>query len=192
MATEGTVDETESTLDEDERLLLIVEDDAAFARTLHRSFERRGYEVLVAANLDEVVKLLETHTPEYAVVDLKLTGGASGLACVQTLHAHDPEMLIVVLTGYASIATAVEAIKLGARHYLAKPSNTDDIEAAFSRAEGDAEVSLTERPTSIKTLEWERIHETLAQTGFNISETARRLGMHRRTLARKLGKQRVK
>jgi two-component system, response regulator RegA len=192
MASEGTVDETESTLDEDERLLLIVEDDAAFARTLHRSFERRGYEVLVASNLDEVVKLLETHTPEYAVVDLKLAGGASGLACVQTLHAHDPEMLIVVLTGYASIATAVEAIKLGARHYLAKPSNTDDIEAAFSRAEGDAEVSLTERPTSIKTLEWERIHETLAQTGFNISETARRLGMHRRTLARKLGKQRVK
>jgi two-component system, response regulator RegA len=192
MATEGTVDETESTVDEDERLLLIVEDDAAFARTLHRSFERRGYEVLVASNLDEVVKLLETHTPEYAVVDLKLAGGASGLACVQTLHAHDPQMLIVVLTGYASIATAVEAIKLGARHYLAKPSNTDDIEAAFSRAEGDAEVSLTERPTSIKTLEWERIHETLAETGFNISETARRLGMHRRTLARKLGKQRVK
>src|SRR5579864_8879489 len=192
MATEGTVDETESTLDEDERVLLIVEDDAAFARTLHRSFERRGYTVLVASNLDEVVKLLKTQTPEYAVVDLKLAGGASGLACVQTLHAHDPEMLIVVLTGYASIATAVEAIKLGACHYLAKPSNTDDIEAAFGRAEGDVEVGLTERPTSIKTLEWERIHETLAETGFNISETARRLGMHRRTLARKLGKQRVK
>src|SRR5215472_2345291 len=175
-----------------ERLLLIVEDDAAFARTLHRSFERRGYQVLVASNLEEVSKLLETHTPEYAVVDLKLAGGASGLACVQTLHAHDPEMLIVVLTGYASIATAVEAIKLGACHYLAKPSNTDDIEAAFGRAEGNAEVGLTERPTSIKTLEWERIHQTLAATGFNISETARRLGMHRRTLARKLGKQRVK
>jgi two-component system, response regulator RegA len=175
-----------------ERLLLIVEDDTAFARTLHRSFERRGYTVLVASNLEEVVKLLEMHSPEYAVVDLKLAGGASGLACVRTLHAHDPEMLIVVLTGYASIATAVEAIKLGACHYLAKPSNTDDIEAAFGRAEGDAEVSLTERPTSIKTLEWERIHETLAETGFNISETARRLGMHRRTLARKLGKQRVK
>ena len=121
-----------------------------------------------------------------------LTGGASGLACVQTLHEHDPDTLIVVLTGYASIATAVEAIKLGACHYLAKPSNTDDIEAAFGRAEGNAEVGLTERPTSIKTLEWERIHETLAATGFNISETARRLGMHRRTLARKLGKQRVK
>ena len=82
----------------------------------------------------------------------------------------------------------MEAIKLGACHYLAKPSNTDDIEAAFGRAEGNAEVGLTERPTSIKTLEWERIHETLAATGFNIPETARRLGMHRRTLARKLGK----
>lgn len=175
-----------------ERLLLIVEDDQAFARTLQRSFERRGYTVLVASDLDEVAKLLETHTPEYAVVDLKLAGASSGLACVQKLHAHDPEMLIVVLTGYASIATAVEAIKLGACHYLAKPSNTDDIEAAFGREEGDADVGLTERPTSIKTLEWERIHQTLAETDFNISETARRLGMHRRTLARKLGKQRVK
>jgi ActR/RegA family two-component response regulator len=175
-----------------ERLLLIVEDDATFARTLNRSFERRGYTVLGAASLDGVMKLLETQSPDYAVVDLKLAGGASGLACVQTLHAHDPEMLIVVLTGYASIATAVEAIKLGACHYLAKPSNTDDIEAAFGRAEGDADVGFTERQTSIKTLEWERIHEMLAETGFNISETARRLGMHRRTLARKLGKQRVK
>jgi ActR/RegA family two-component response regulator len=177
---------------EAERLLLIVEDDAAFARTLSRSFERRGYAVLLAASLEEVVALLKTNKPEYAVVDLKLAGGTSGLACVQTLHAHDADMLIVVLTGYASIATAVEAIKLGACHYLAKPSNTDDIEAAFGRAAGDADVGLTERPTSIKTLEWERIHETLAATGFNISETARRLGMHRRTLARKLGKQRVK
>jgi two-component system response regulator RegA len=102
-------------------------------------------------------------------------------------------MLIVVLTGFASIATAVEAIKLGACHYLAKPSNTDDIEAAFSRAAaGDANAPVTERPSSIKTLEWERIHETLAETDFNISETARRLGMHRRTLARKLEKRQVK
>src|SRR6185312_5077042 len=180
-----TPDPPEAPLDEsggDGRLLLIVEDDAAFARTLSRSFERRGYTVLLAASLEEVNKLLETHTPDYAVVDLKLAGGDSGLACVQKLHQHDRETLIVVLTGYASIATAVEAIKLGARHYLVKPSNTDDIEAAFGRAEGDAEVGLSERPTSIKTLEWERIHETLAATGFNISETARRLGMHRRTL----------
>ena len=175
-----------------ERLLLIVEDDAAFARTLSRSFERRGYAVVHATQLDEVVELLRTRSPGFAVVDLKLNGDASGLACVQALHAHDPSMLIVVLTGFASIATAVEAIKLGACHYLAKPSNTDDIEAAFGRAAGNAEVELTNRATSIKTLEWERIHETLAETGFNISETARRLGMHRRTLARKLGKPRVK
>ncbi|VTU16375.1 response regulator transcription factor [Variovorax sp. PBL-E5] len=175
-----------------DRLLFIVEDDAAFARTLGRSFERRGYAVMSASNLDQVEELLRTHSPGYAVVDLKLNGEASGLACVKTLHAHDPEMLIVVLTGFASIATAVEAIKLGACHYLAKPSNTDDIEAAFGRAAGTTEVELTSRSTSIKTLEWERIHEMLAETGFNISETARRLGMHRRTLARKLGKQQVK
>ena len=173
------------------RELLIVEDDAAFARTLARSFERRGYVVQTASSLAEVVALLSTNSPGFAVVDLKLNGEASGLACLQALHAHDDSMLIVVLTGFASIATAVEAIKLGACHYLAKPSNTDDIEAAFGRAAGDAEVGLTNRSTSIKTLEWERIHETLAETGFNISETARRLGMHRRTLARKLGKQRV-
>ena len=178
--------------DADARQLLIVEDDDAFARTLARSFERRGYEVLRAGSLEEVNVLLETESPSHAVVDLKLQGEASGLACVQALHAHDPEMLIVVLTGFASIATAVEAIKLGACHYLAKPSNTDDIEAAFGRAEGSTEVELTQRASSIKTLEWERIHETLAETGFNISETARRLGMHRRTLARKLGKQQVK
>jgi two-component system, response regulator RegA len=175
-----------------ERILFIVEDDAAFARTLGRSFERRDYRVLHAASLDDVAALLQAHSPGYAVVDLKLHGEASGLACVQKLHAHDPAMLIVVLTGFASIATAVEAIKLGACHYLAKPSNTDDIEAAFGRAEGRTEVELTSRTSSIKTLEWERIHETLAETGFNISETARRLGMHRRTLARKLGKQQVK
>jgi two-component system response regulator RegA len=175
-----------------ERELLVVEDDDAFARTLQRSFERRGYRVLRAADTEGARALLQEHEPEYAVVDLKLAGGASGLACVQLLHEHDPEMVIVVLTGYASIATAVEAIKLGARHYLAKPANTDDIEAAFGRTEGDADVELTERQTSIKTLEWERIHEMLAETGFNISETARRLGMHRRTLARKLEKQRVK
>ena len=177
---------------EAERELLVVEDDDAFARTLQRSFERRGYRVLRAADLDGVRVLLEQIRPGYAVVDLKLAAGGSGLACVQVLHEHDPDMVIVVLTGYASIATAVEAIKLGARHYLAKPANTDDIEAAFGRTEGDAEVELTERQTSIKTLEWERIHQTLAETGFNISETARRLGMHRRTLARKLEKQRVK
>ncbi|TWT11397.1 response regulator transcription factor [Reyranella sp. CPCC 100927] len=174
-----------------DRVLLIVEDDASFARTLRRSFERRDYTVMVAAGLDDLRTALAVQSPGYAVVDLKLAG-VSGLACVEALHAHDPDMLIVVLTGFASIATAVEAIKLGACHYLAKPSSTDDIEAAFRKAAGDTEVALAERPTSIKTLEWERIHQTLIETDFNISETARRLGMHRRTLARKLEKRPVK
>ncbi|AEB84611.1 response regulator transcription factor [Alicycliphilus denitrificans] len=174
-----------------ERLLLLVEDDEAFARTLARSFERRGYRVLRADSLARVRELLGAHSPGYAVVDLKLKGEATGLACVRELHAHDEGMLIVVLTGYASIATAVEAVKLGACHYLAKPSNTDDIEAAFGLTEGNADVELTNRCSSIKTLEWERIHEVLAETGFNITEAARRLGMHRRTLARKLDKRRV-
>jgi two-component system response regulator RegA len=175
-----------------ERLLLIVEDDAAFARTLSRSFERRGYKVLLAENVDQASGLLVDNSPGYAVVDLKLKGSSSGLACVQMLHQHDPAMLIVVLTGFASINTAVEAVKLGACQYLAKPSNTDDIEAAFEHVAGAEELDLTNRSTSIKTLEWERIHAVLAEADFNISEAARRLGMHRRTLARKLEKQRVK
>src|SRR5262245_11902561 len=130
------------------RLLLIVEDDESLARTLKRSFERRGYRVLTAHSHESVVELLKTESPQYAVVDLKLDG-ASGLTCVQTLHAYDEQMQIVVLTGFASIATAVEAIKLGACHYLAKPSNTDDIEKAFGKTSGDVEVELTARPTSI-------------------------------------------
>ena len=170
-------------------VLLIVEDDEAFARTLRRSFERRGYVVHGAASLDAVRTLLVTVSPTHAVVDLKL-GPESGLAVVKHLHGHDPELQIVVLTGFASIATAVEAIKLGAGNYLVKPSNTDDIEAAFGgEAVADpSDVPMSARPTSIKTLEMERIHQVLAETNFNISETARRLGMHRRTLARKLAK----
>lgn len=171
------------------RELLIVEDDAAFARTLRRSFEKRGYVVHHAASLDAVRAVIEQARPTHAVVDLKL-GAESGLSVVRLLHERDADLLIVVLTGFASIATAVEAIKLGASNYLVKPSNTDDIEAAFA---GDAaaepgEVAVANRPTSIKTLEMERIHQALAETNFNISETARRLGMHRRTLARKLAK----
>lgn len=176
----------------DTRQLLIVEDDEAFARTLSRSFERRGYEVQHAKSFEEMEALLPNCMPGYAVVDLKLNGASSGLACVQLLHQHNPAALIVVLTGFASIGTAVEAIKLGACQYLAKPSNSDDIEAAFGHVAGTTEVELTNRSTSIKNLEWERIHQVLVETDFNISETARRLGMHRRTLARKLEKQRVK
>ncbi len=176
----------------EDRLLLLVEDDEAFARVLRKSFERRGYKVISARSQDEMTSLLKTNNPTHAVVDLKLNGNTSGLSCVQALNAHNPAMLIVVLTGFASINTAVEAIKLGACQYLAKPSNTDDIEAAFGHVAGSEPVELTNRTTSIKNLEWERIHEVLVETEFNISETARRLGMHRRTLARKLEKRRVK
>ncbi len=172
------------------RFLMIVEDDAAFAKVLRRSFERRGYFVSVYSNLDQVAEALRAGPPGFAVVDLKLDG-ASGLECVKLLHHADPTTRIVVLTGFASITTAVEAIKLGACHYLPKPSNTDDIEKAFDKREGDSTAVLSERPTSIKNLEWERIHETLVETEFNISETARRLGLHRRTLARKLEKRKL-
>ena len=170
------------------RRLLIVEDDANFARTLGRSFERRGYAVAMIDGPDTLEATATAFKPDHAVVDLRLDG-ASGLTCVAALHALDPGIKIVVLTGFASIATAVEAIKLGATNYLTKPANTDDIEAAFARVEGDADATIAPAPpTSIKTLEWEHIHQTLADVDFNISEAARRLGMHRRTLARKLDK----
>jgi two-component system, response regulator RegA len=174
-----------------ERRLLIVEDDEGFARTLTRSFERRGYAVRALSAPDDVEAVAADFRPGFAVVDLRL-GHASGLTCVRLLHDADPAMRIVVLTGFASIATAVEAIKLGATNYLTKPSDTDDIERAFTAVAGNADVSLTQRPTSIKTMEWEQIHRTLEETGFNVSETARRLGMHRRTLARKLEKRHLK
>jgi two-component system response regulator RegA len=173
------------------RRLMIIEDDPSLAGALGRSFERRGYSVQVCDRADAVESALDSFLPGFAVVDLKLVG-ASGLECVRILHERNPAMRIVVLTGFASIATAVEAVKLGACHYLAKPSNADDIEAAFQRDDqGDSSIALGPRPSSIKTLEWERIHETLADTDFNISEAARRLGMHRRTLARKLAKRQV-
>jgi two-component system response regulator RegA len=179
--------ELELTAQDEALPLVIVEDDPAFARTLRRSFERRGYAVEHAASPEELEALLESHDFQFAVVDLKL-GTGSGLTCVQMLAERDPETRIVVLTGFASIATAVEAIKLGAAHYLAKPANTDDIEEAFGRVGGDPTVPLDTRKTSIKTVEWEYIHSTLVECDFNISEAARRLGMHRRTLARKLEK----
>ena len=177
--------------DHDQATLVIVEDDPAFARTLTRSFERRDYHVTHVKSPEELEALLQDSQFQFAVVDLKL-GTSSGLTCVQMLHQNDPETRIVVLTGFASIVTAVEAIKLGASHYLAKPANTDDIEEAFHRDDGNPNVPLEGRKSSIKTVEWEYIHTTLVECDFNISEAARRLGMHRRTLARKLEKRPVR
>lgn len=169
------------------RRLLIVEDDATFARTLARSFERRGYIVDASATPATLEDVARAFTPTHAVVDLRL-GGTSGLTCVAALHTLDPTMVIVVLTGFASIATAVEAIKLGATNYLTKPAGTDDIEAAFERVAGDIDADLPTAATSLRTVEWEHIHQVLSDADFNVSEAARRLGMHRRTLARKLDK----
>jgi len=147
--------------------------------------------VTVCDRAENIPATLETLAPGFAVVDLKLAG-LSGLEAVKILHQRDPSMKIVVLTGFASIATAVEAIKLGAAHYLTKPANTDDIEGAFGRVGGDPDVPVDTRRSTIKTVEWEYIHQTLVACDFNISEAARRLGMHRRTLARKLEKRQLR
>lgn len=168
-------------------LLLVVDDDPTFCRVLQRAMQRRAYEVIVAHDVASAIRLADVHLPEYAVVDLKMNG-ASGLELVRYLHQLDGQTRIVVLTGYASIATAVEAIKLGATHYLAKPANADDIVAAFARTEGDADLAVSDNPLSVDRLEWEHIQRVLQEQDGNISATARALKMHRRTLQRKLAK----
>lgn len=167
--------------------LLIVDDDEVFAGVLAQAFERRGYAVRVAHSVAAGVALARAESPEFAVVDLRMPGG-SGLELVQALQQQDENTRIVVLTGYASIATAVEAIKLGAVHYLAKPADADEIQAAFQLDAGDPGIELPERPLSVGRLEWEHIQRVLQECEGNISATARRLGMHRRTLQRKLQK----
>jgi len=141
----------------------------------------------VAHDVPSGLAMATDDPPEYAVIDLKMPG-PSGLELVQKLKQLDENTRIVMLTGYASIATAVEAIKLGATHYLAKPADADEILAAFHRTEGDAALPVGSKPLSVARLEWEHIQKVLSECQGNISETARRLGMHRRTLQRKLGK----
>lgn len=167
--------------------LLVVDDDAVFVAVLARAFTRRGFEVESAAGVCEAVEKAERCDPQFAVVDLKMPDG-SGLGLVEQLRRLNPAMRIVVLTGFASVATAVEAIKLGAVHYLPKPADADDIMAAFARDAGDTAVAVKRTPLSVERLEWEHIHKVLAENGGNVSATARALGMHRRTLQRKLGK----
>lgn len=171
--------------------LLLVDDDETFCRVLSRALERRGFSVTVAHNVDRALPLAEANPPEYAVVDLSMPG-ESGLVLVEALKQLDAETHIVVLTGYASIATAVEAIKLGAVHYLAKPADTDEIVGAFGRDSGDASMPVNHSPLSVDRLEWEHIQKVLAENQGNVSATARALKMHRRTLQRKLGKRPVR
>jgi two-component system response regulator RegA len=181
-----------SEISRDERpTLLLVDDDKTFATVLGEAFETRGFAVRVAHDVPAGLAAAEQESPEYAVVDLKMPG-PSGLELVKKLKELDENTRIVVLTGYASIATAVEAIKLGAVHYLAKPADADEILAAFHRTEGDPGAKVADRPLSVARLEWEHIQKVMNECGGNISETARRLGMHRRTLQRKLAKRPVR
>jgi two-component system response regulator RegA len=169
------------------RTLLLVDDDAALCAAMQRALTRRGFDVLAANSAEDGWRLAQERTPQYAVVDLKMPGD-SGLTLVPRLKALAPGMRIVVLTGYASVTTAVEAIKLGATHYLAKPADADEIVAAFGRDSGDPHEPVAEQPLSVERLEWEHIQRVLAENAGNISATARSLNMHRRTLQRKLFK----
>ncbi|RTL56875.1 MAG: response regulator transcription factor [Rhodocyclaceae bacterium] len=172
-------------------VLLLVDDDDTFRAVMARAMTRRGYAVLEAADAATALALAKAEGPEYVLLDLKLAND-SGLPLIEQLLALDAETCIVVLTGYASIATAVEAIKLGAIHYLAKPADADQVVAAFHQRAGDAAVPLAVDPLSVDRLEWEHIQRVLAEHDGNISATARALKMHRRTLQRKLGKRPVR
>ncbi len=176
-------------LPDDERsTLLLVDDDDVFRRVLARALERRGYAVSVAASVDAALVSALEQPPEYAVVDLKMPG-SSGLVLIEKLIELDPNTRVVMLTGYASIATAIEAIKLGALHYLAKPCDADQVVAALNKSSaGDSATPVAGSPLSVDRLEWEHIQRVLAEQQGNISATARALKMHRRTLQRKLGK----
>ena len=169
--------------------LFLVDDDATFRTVLSRALEKRGYAVTTADSVEQALPLACANPPEYAVVDLKMDG-ASGLVLVKKLHELDAATRIVMLTGYASIATAVEAIKLGATQYLSKPANADEIVAAFGH-NASADVPLEAQPATVERLEWEHIQRILHENGDNISATARILNMHRRTLQRKLAKRPV-
>ena len=172
---------------QDRPTLLLVDDDPTFCRVLGQALEKRGFEVFSATDIQGGLELSGDHNPEYAVIDLRI-GHDSGLELVQKLKAMDTDMRILVLTGYASIATAVEAIKLGAVHYLTKPASADDIISALERDAGDPAVPPAENPLSVRRLEWEHLQKVLMENDGNISAAARALGMHRRTLQRKLNK----
>jgi len=178
--------------------LLLVEDDEVFASVLSRALARRDFEVAHAHSLDEAKVTVESQRFDYAIVDLNLAGESS-LELIPRLRKHNPDASILMLTGYASIATAVEAIKLGADNYLAKPADVGEILSALGgngidkdlSTESDHSHSTIQEPMSVRRLEWEHIQKVLKENHGNISETARQLKMHRRTLQRKLQKKPV-
>ncbi len=174
------------------RTLLLVDDDATFARVLARALGSRGFEVIGADNAADARELARRHQPRYCVLDLKL-GDENGLKLIPELHMLVPQMRILLLTGYASIATAVEAIKRGAHDYLAKPVDADAVVRVLLDDDGpgapdEEPPEAPEAPLALRRLEWEHIQRVLTECDGNISETARRIGMNRRTLQRKLAK----
>jgi two-component system response regulator RegA len=179
------------------RSLLIVEDDDVLRPRLARAFRERGFEVREAPDVDTALESARSDPPEYALVDLRL-GTRSGLEVVRGLAELDPATAIVVLTGYGSIATALEAVRLGATHYLTKPADVDDVLAAFTRgaagtvappdASHPGESAGTDSTPTLARVEWEHINRVLSDCGGNVSQAARILGIHRRSLQRKLSK----
>jgi len=172
--------------------VILIDDDAVFSAVLARALGTRGFLVDTATDSARALALVREHAPDFAVLDLKL-GAENGLALIPELLAVRPELRILLLTGYASIATAVEAIKRGAHDYLAKPVDADQVVQALLGDAGDeTDAPLSMHTPPLKRLEWEHIQRVLTECGGNISETARRLGLHRRTLQRKLSKRPVR
>lgn len=169
--------------------LLLVEDDETFATVAARALKRRGFGVYRAASVEQAREALAARSPQYAVLDLRL-GEDSGLSLLPDILRASPECRVVVLTGYGSIATAVQAIKLGASDYLTKPVEINTLVSTLT--EEDVDTAATAEPPaesmSVRRLGWEHVQRVLDETNGNISEAARRLGMHRRTLQRMLGK----
>lgn len=167
--------------------VLIVDDDRAFCAALAAALRRRGFAAVVACGYEEALAEAEAWQPSRAVVDLRMPG-KGGLDLVQALRGRFPELQVIVLTGFGSIATAVEAIKLGAQHYLTKPASVDEILAAFERTTPNPDVAPPAEPMPLEDREREHIDHALNEAGGNVSEAARRLGIHRRTLQRKLAR----
>lgn len=171
--------------------ILLAEDDPVFATVLQRALTQRGYAIHSAVDVQQARAAMEQQRFDYAILDLNL-GGQSSLELIPPLLAASESIRILILTGYASIATAVEAIKLGAHNYLAKPADTDEILAALMKDSPAADtLSAYQEPMSVRRLEWEHIQKVLMENDGNISATARQLKMHRRTLQRKLQKRPV-
>jgi two-component system, response regulator RegA len=171
----------------DGRTLLVVDDDETFRTRLVRAFRERGLEVTAAGNYDEAIRAAQADTPELALVDLRLPA-RSGLEVVRALRALDETTTIVVLTGYGSIATAVESVRLGAATYLTKPVDADQILIALNGTAPSNAAPPAYSVPSLARVEWEHIQRVLADCGGNLSQAARLLGIHRRSLQRKLSK----